>query len=167
MYQYLNFIVLSTWLPILLQIFHLLHLVKNGNSYAYKCAPLNFWTCNNIWIICFYISMFLFCLHFLTYIAKDPYLHIHDFRRYIICSPTLPFPRKKTSKCAMFYSSCLSCFLKQILRPVFPWLISVWKLFGYTCIYQVDYFFFNLIFPFTSILGNRVMRWLEIYLLKT
>lgn len=142
MYQYLNFIVLSTWLPILLQIFHLLHLVKNGNSYAYKCARLNFWTCNNIWIFCFYISMFLYCLHFLTY-CKRP-LPSHPWFQTIHNLPP-PIPRKKTSKCAMLYSSCLSCSQKQILRPVFPWLISVWKLFGYTCIYQVDYFFFFLL----------------------
>lgn len=96
MYQYLNFIVLSTWLPILLQIFHLLHLVENGNSYAYKCAPLNFWTCNNIWIFCFYISMFLFCQHFLTY-CKRP-LPSHPWFQTIHNLPPPPHSKKENIK---------------------------------------------------------------------
>lgn len=128
-------------------------------------CSFKFWTCNNNLIFCF-ISMFIFSafsnivhktLYFTLMISDDTYFGSHP--------PPPPPLQEKTSKCAMFHSTCLSCFQKQILRPLFPWLVSVYNPCGCTC--NRIFFFFNWIFPSTSLLENKVMGWLEIYLLKT
>lgn len=126
-YQCLKSIVLSTWLLIhvLLQKFRLLYLVKNGNLYMHKkSADLNFEHAAIFLFFCS-ISVFIF-LHFLTLCERPCTSHSWFQAIDLIWYHPLPsiFPRKKPIKMC-FYSTCLSCFWKQILRPLFPWLISV------------------------------------------
>lgn len=99
-------------------------LLKMAICICIKKCSFKFWTCSNLIIFCS-ISVFIF-LHFLTLCERPCTSHSWFQAIDLIWFYPLPsiLPRKKPIKMC-FYSTCLSCFWKQILRPLFPRLISV------------------------------------------
>lgn len=105
-YQCLKSIVLSTWLLIhvLLQKFHLLYLVKNGNCICIKKCPFKFWTCSNLIIFLLYLGVYFSA--FSNFVRKTLHFSfmisfmISGNRFNLVLPPPLHPSKKKTSKFA-------------------------------------------------------------------
>lgn len=125
-------------------------LLKMAICICIKKCSFKFWTCSNLIIFLLYLGVYFSA--FSNFVQKTLYFSfmISGDRFNLVPPPPLHLSKKKKTIKMCFYSTCLSCFWKQILRPLFPWLISV-DVPG-----RLIYFFFNCIYPFISLLGNKL-----------